>query len=184
MTGADIPTPEFSFLVDPAELGDKEAVYRLEATPSQRAALAERFSLVSIDAFRADAALRWIRRGKVLRLTGRIEADVEQKCVVTLEPFPVHVAEEVDIVYSRDVAHSAEVDIAGLDDVEPLPDGPLDIGEVLTEEMALALDPFPRKPGVEFVDESWGDAETPGQASDNKKKSSPFEVLVTLRRKD
>jgi uncharacterized metal-binding protein YceD (DUF177 family) len=106
--------------------------------------------------------------------------------VVTLEPFPVAIDESVEILYSRAAEEhgSGEVDIRDVAEADPLPEGGLDIGEAISEELALALDPFPRKPGAALPEQFDAEAESSGQGSENKDKKSPFEALATLRRKD
>jgi hypothetical protein len=39
---------------------------------------------------------------------------------------------------------------------EPLPEGPLDLGELVAQEFAVALDPYPRAPGAAFTP-TWGE---------------------------
>jgi len=41
--------------------------------------------------------------------------------------------------------------LADEDDPDPVIDGKIDLGALATEFFALGLDPYPRKPGVEFV---------------------------------
>jgi uncharacterized metal-binding protein YceD (DUF177 family) len=51
-------------------------------------------------------------------------------------------------------------------------DGQIDLGQYVVEQLALRLDPFPRKPGAEFV-------QPPEPAE-----ISPFAVLKSLRSSD
>ena len=53
-----------------------------------------------------------------------------------------------------------------------LEDGEIDLGQYVVEHLALELDPFPRKPGAEFV-------QPPEPAE-----ISPFAVLKALKPKD
>ena len=43
------------------------------------------------------------------------------------------------------------VELADEDRPDPVVDGKIDLGAVAAEFFALGLDPYPRKPGVEFV---------------------------------
>jgi len=50
------------------------------------------------------------------------------------------------------------------DDADPIENGWIDLGEVVTETLALDLDPYPRKPGEAFpghVEEDAGRAKAP-----------------------
>jgi len=74
----------------------------------------------------------------------------------------------------RPGSNSVEVEIDPTDDEpEPLLGETLDIGEVVAEQFGLALDPYPRKTGVEFgVDTA--------RPNDGDDRGSPFEVLRGL----
>jgi hypothetical protein len=59
---------------------------------------------------------------------------------------------------------------------EPLPSsGKLDLGEILAEELSLALDPYPRSPAADRLL-----AEL--EARDRGEAGSPFGVLASLRK--
>lgn len=167
---------EFSRPVDLARLGDEENVIEIEASDAERTGLAARFGVIAIDALRAKLALRRIRGGAGLRLSGRLMADVRQACVVTLEPVSQHIEEDFEVLYAGDATHEEsaigpESDIAW---PEPLPHGPLDVGEAVAQQLSLALDPYPRAPGAEVKGE-WG-------GEGGKVKVKPFAALDKLRR--
>src|SRR5205807_2038914 len=150
-------------------------VHDLAATPEECAALAQRFGLMSIERLAARVKLRR-RRGKaLLRLSGHFSADVTQNCVVTLGPVPGHVEGDFTVLYG-DVDQGAEVLIDPQEeaDFEPLPTGALDVGEIVAQEFALALDPYPRAPGAELpVAVPDGEPEAPPE--------HPFAVLAKLK---
>ena len=142
--------PEFPRPVDLARVGD--AVTRLEiaANAAERAALAKRFGVPAIDSLQAKLELRRIRGGAAVKLAGQLTADVTQSCVVTLEPVKQHVEEAFEVLYSNDVTDE-QTAIGAASDIawpEPLPEGPLDVGEAVAEQLSLALDPYPRAAGV------------------------------------
>ena len=130
----------------------------LEAPEAVRAALAPRAGLRSLAALKATFDLS--RRGRGVHVAGTVEAEVGQTCVVTLEPVDNRVAEEVDLLFSPDVAPSPEavadeahsVGHTGdeTDGPEPLVGGTIDLGAVATEFLMLGIDPYPRKEGAKF----------------------------------
>ncbi len=140
--------PEFSRPVDIARLPQGEASYDIAANPAERAALARRFGLLALD--RLEARVRLSRlAGGFLRLSAELSADVTQSCVVTLEPVAARVEDEFTLLYGGTEEGSEDVVLGGdVELVEPLPDGPLDIGEAVAQQLSLALDPYPRAPGV------------------------------------
>jgi uncharacterized metal-binding protein YceD (DUF177 family) len=154
--------------------GSMQAV---EATPAERAAIAEQQGLV--DVARLNATFLVKRAGKVVRVTGVVHAEVTQTCVVTLEPFPVTLDEPVDVRYARPAeersgrrSESETLALDAEDPPDPIVDGRVDLGALAVEFLALALDPHPRKPGAEFTPPP---EETPPE--------SPFVVLAEIAKK-
>jgi uncharacterized metal-binding protein YceD (DUF177 family) len=72
--------------------------------------------------------------------------------VVTLEPFATEVAEEFSVRFVPEDQLSEELDIEAEDEI-PYAGATIDLGEATAEQLALALDPFPRRPGVEFLED-------------------------------
>jgi uncharacterized metal-binding protein YceD (DUF177 family) len=189
MTAQGAPMPELSLVVHPSELPAGGRRYMLEAGPEERAALAARFGLVSIEAFTAEIELDWLPGRDFLRLRGRIRADAVQSCVVTLEPVRAAVDETVDILYAADPSGAEAFDDDMTRDIEFLEGDSLDIGEIAAEEMALMLDPYPRAPGASL--EALGpslpprlraEIEDAGKA-EREGRRAPFEILAALKRK-
>jgi Large ribosomal RNA subunit accumulation protein YceD len=176
---------EFSRLVLVDRLQDGELVEAITAGEEECAALAGRFGLVALDRLAAKLTLRRIGRGPAVRLEGRLVADVVQTCVLSLEPVASRIEERFAVVYApeeRGPEHAGPVETLVLDSEEdwrePIVGGRIDVGEAVAQQLALALDPYPRKPGVSLEDVippvGAGHREGPLQ--------SPFAVLVRLVR--
>ncbi len=113
-----------------------------------------------------------------LHVSGRVVAAVGQTCVVTLEPLDNEVEENVDLIFVP-----ASEPVAGTDDdgtatghvapdaPEPLVGGSINLGVIATEFLLLGIDPYPRRPGVEFKPASVGDAG-----------AHPFAALAALKK--
>ncbi len=147
----------------------------VEATPEERARLARDYNLASID--RLVGTYRVEKRGRTVHVTGSVRAAVMQVCVVSLEPFEAQVDEPVAIRFAEPVAPGREEEggehEVQIDAPDPIVNGRIDLGGVTAEFLALGLDPYPRKPGVDFA---WGE----GEAGDE----SPFAALAGLKRPD
>lgn len=183
MTTPDF-TPEFSVEINLDSVGDEPRQLDLEANQEQKAALARRFGLVSIDSFGAHLTLTWLKPGRILSVNGRISAAVTQSCVVSLNPVPATVTEEVEIVFARNSADTG--DIIDPNEVEPLEGETLDLGEVVSEELSLALDPYPRHPDIDPAALKLGPGAslvTEEEASAAPKKANPFGILAELKPK-
>jgi len=143
----------------------------VEATPPERAAVAEQQDLVDVAKLTATFLLK--RTGKGVRVTGAVHAEVTQTCVVTLEPFPVMVDESVDVRFAKPAEERSgrrtQVETVAPD---PIVDGRIDLGALTVEFLALALDPYPRKPDAEF---------TPPPMVEPAE--SPFVVLAEIAKK-
>ena len=167
--------PILSKIVDVDRMPDRGVDVVIEADAAARAALAAANDLPAVRMFRAD--LHVARQGRSgARVTGVVEADVTQVCVVSLEPFEVQVREPVDVDYeSEDIAaRSAVADALTLGSREPpdpIVDGRIDVGVLAAEFLTLSLDPHPKKPGVSFED----------AASPEPPDPSPFAALGRLK---
>jgi uncharacterized metal-binding protein YceD (DUF177 family) len=128
-------------VVDPWPSGGIEL--SLEATAEQCRALAERFDLVRVERFAGHARLERRGKGEVVRLRGRLEAQVVQSCVVSLEEVRATVDEAFECRFTRPGAGLPD-DLAWDQDVEPLEGAELDVGEIFAQQLALTLDPYPR----------------------------------------
>lgn len=138
---------------------------RLMPDTGERAAIARALDLVALDSFVADLRLEPTASG--WKMTGKIKADATQRCVVSLDPLPVSIDEafRIDLV-EADAGEGLELDLdLDREDPDVIEDGQIDLGAYAVEQLALHLDPFPRKPGVEFVQ-----PDEPGEVS-------PFAVL-------
>jgi uncharacterized metal-binding protein YceD (DUF177 family) len=173
------PAPHgFRRLVTVAKVSESGFAQTIEAKPEEHEKIAEYLDLVAVGSLKADILLsRW--RGKGLRVTGKLVADVTQSCVVTLDPVEAKVEAEferrflpdVDLEHEQGKEHEVFVDPEGEDPPEPL-GREIDLGELLIEELSLNLDPYPRKPGVEFED-----------AAAAAPRENPFAKLAKLKPK-
>jgi uncharacterized metal-binding protein YceD (DUF177 family) len=145
----------------------------VEATAGECAALAQDFGLPGIQSLSGDFKLNSTAKG--VHVTGVVKAAITQICVVTLEPFDSIIEEEVEV----DFAESSGMPPAPpteMHDYEPpdeIVNGQIDLGALTAEFLALGLDPYPRKPGVDF------DFRDPADEND-----SPFAALNRLKAKE
>jgi hypothetical protein len=131
----------------------------IEASPSEREALASLYRIPAIAALTATLRLDRAGRGGA-RVMGAVHADFTQICVVSLEPFAATVDEDIDVKFAprpdedsgrRPLRETETLSIAGEDEPDPVIEGKIDVGALAAEFFALGLDPYPRKPGAEFV---------------------------------
>ena len=170
---------EFSRFVEADSVGTHRMERRISANPEERAALAKRFELIGIDRLEAVFSLKRAGGG-VIHVAGELEADVTQACVVTLAPVPAKVAESFSADFAdEDRRRPAEQDLAfdADDPPEPIRNGHLDLGELTAEQLALALDPYPRAPGAAVPAEFSPDVDA-GEEPDRP--INPFSILKKI----
>ena len=136
----------------------------VEARPEEREALARDFKLPAIHSLTGAFHVTGTRSR--VHVSGRVDARIEQICVVTLDPFENEVHEDVEV----DFAASAPA-AQGEDPPDEIVGGTVDLGALAAEFLALGLDPHPRKPGVDFSFEAADD-----------RAPSPFAALEKLKR--
>lgn len=162
-------TPEFSRPVPADRIGGGGVSSVVEATQAERRAIAERLRIPAVHALRcaftlsrgADSA-----RGEIVA-RGELRAVVVQTCVVSGDDFESEVMDDFRI---RFVHAGTETDTdVDEDDELPYEHGMIDLGDAAVEQLALNLDPYPRKPG----------AELPGEAEELR--ASPFAALAARK---
>lgn len=132
---------------------------RIRATTAECEQVARACGIKRIDRLDADVDIaRW--RGGGVKIRGRLRADIEQDCVVTLEPVPQQIAEEIEATFLPEgskLAHEARahsdelvIDPDGADVPEVFSGDVIDIWPVVVEFLVLAMDPYPRAPGAEL----------------------------------
>jgi hypothetical protein len=169
MNGQGSPAAEFSRQIVADQVGVQETLREIAANAAERAKLADRFGLLSLERLSATVHLRRGRDG-LIRVRGRLVADATQACVVTLEPVAAHLEQDFAVCFAAEGeaeggpgsgAGGGEVVLA-LDEADPpeaILDGRIDIGEAVAQQLALALDSYPRSPAA-ALSAPEGDAET------------------------
>lgn len=161
---------EFTRLVPLSRLGSEPFRQRLAASEAERAALARRFDLLSLD--RLEAEIELVREaGGTILLSAAFDADFAQECIVTLDPVPGSVSERFQLRYGP--PETEENMPAGEDDpaFQPLDGTVIDIGEAVAQEFSLSLPPFPRSADAAVA------IAAPEEAADK-----PFAALAKFRR--
>lgn len=149
---------------------------RLEPDAGERAAIAARLNLVGLPRLTAELTLRpWLDGAE---LTGAFEAVVTQTCGVSLEAFDEEVSGEIEVrllpagsphAQATPAQAEVELDPDAPDPPDLLEGDSLDPAAYVAEYLALAIDPFPRKPGATF------------DYADEPREESPFAILKRLK---
>lgn len=170
-----------SYLVSIATLPAKGFDLTVKASGSERASLAAKTGVESIERFSAELNLRRWRKDGV-KISGSFQARVVQPCVVTLDPLTNEVKGEVERLFLPEGSKllrpvfDDEGELVLEAESGELPEAftgdKIDIWPILIEQLILEIDPFPRSSSAELPTEV---AETSGDP-----KESPFAGLKDL----
>jgi len=171
-------TPPFKQDYDLGDLRRGEEDVRVEARGEDLARIAAWADVRAVESFRSTVHLR---KHSATRFSfdAVLEAEIVQDCVVTLEPVRTHIARpfhrELHLAETMRLKPNESIPLApgaGDDDVpEEIDSLHYDLAAPLLEELVLAIDPYPRAPGVEFA----------APAEPEAPKESPFAVLKSLK---
>ena len=166
-----------SRIFDLADLSDAGFETVITAAPGERAVLAQWEEVPSVERFEARVALKRLSQSR-FDYRAELAVDLTQNCVVTLEPVESHIAREfrreLHYVPNHSAKKGGEITIGAAEDDTPevIESLRFDLAGPLLEELSLAIEPYPRAPGVVF--------EAPPDAGDVRE--SPFAVLKGLKR--
>jgi uncharacterized metal-binding protein YceD (DUF177 family) len=190
---------EFPHLVAAAKIGPEPTEVSFSANERQRALLAKRYSILSVDLVEGSAKLKREGDGMTIHVSGHFRAKVSQACVTTLEPVHDDIAETFEgwfldesqaasFIRAKKRKEEEEGLITDLlpaledeetlvteerDEPEAVVNGMVDVGELVAQHLSLALNPFPHSENA---------LET-GPLGDDQPlaKESPFAALKDLK---
>ena len=186
----------WSFLIDQGEIGPSQPYHKkLTATESECKAIAGRLNIPGIQSLSAEITLSRVPGNKaVVYVDGTLKASVTQSCVVTGAPVKSHVEDEFEAWYAdpssftslakarhERTAKTVETEIPVLEeqeDPEPMVDGKIDLGDLVTQYLSLGLDPYPKAHGAAW-EEGQKEAVPPSELRKN-----PFAVLKDLKKQE
>ncbi len=148
--------------------------FTLKPDADARAALANELDLSALPELSFSGEVRPSMNDS-WELTGRLSARLTQPCIVTLAPVTTRVAEDVHRLFSpyATTPEGEEVEMPD-EDIEPLGQF-IDLAQVMTEALALAIPLYPRAEGAELD-------ETP-EADEPTETRRPFAGLADLMSK-
>lgn len=166
-----LPPPPFSEPLRLNQIG-AGATRDLEPDEAARARIARTLDLIELPVFKARLTVKPADTGWTL--SGQVTAHAVQRCGLTLEPLPADIDESFAIeLVEADPRAPVEVDVDPEDDgPDVVEDSVIDLGVYAVEQLALGLDPFPRKAGAVFKQ-----PEEPAE-------ESPFAVLKQFKQPD
>ena len=180
---------EIERIVDLDRMGPGGTALEIAASEGERTALAKRFGFLGLPSFSARTTVDGRPGGQIV-VEGRLRGRIVQACILTLDPVAQELDETFRVVFKRDLVDDKDpesgdtVISAQTDAPEPLQGNLLDVGEIVAEQLSLAADPYPRKPGVNLEDVMPKPAvRRGGRPPPKDPKRHPFAGLAALRDK-
>lgn len=148
MEKSDITKTGINQLVDIRTIGTEGKNISLTATEDDKKMLAERFGLPAVHDLSVNGRLFWENDDVVF--DGVIHTDLDQICVVSLEPFRREYTYPCRVLFSEDADNDASSFDAEADVVEVIERGKINLGSVIAEEFGVHLEDFPKKEEAYF----------------------------------
>lgn len=187
---------EWSHFFDAADLNaNQETKLVIEASEEELKDLARRLDVEAVKSATAELLIKrevGVHRVYVL---GNFTAEITQACIVTTEAFDAEISGAVEGWFAdkaetlsfaaakreREIAKSSgEIEIIDeKEDPEPIVDGLIDLGELVTQHISLAIPPYPRIEGAEY---DYGDEKVNADENSPLRKN-PFEALKDWKEK-
>jgi uncharacterized metal-binding protein YceD (DUF177 family) len=147
-----------SRIIAPAAVSAEGRPFHLEASPAECRRLAHWLGVDELTGVHAEGTIVARAGGRDIAVAGRLEADVVQTCVVSLQPLHRHIGVAFERLFSASLSDewgmydsADEVIFIELENdlvAEPLPAAGVDLGTIVAEELSLQIDPYPRSPAV------------------------------------
>lgn len=196
MTKEQLTEQEWSHFYDVEDLENKPERLTIEASEEELEDVARRLQIVAIKSAKADLVLKREQGGRVIHVCGTFTTLIVQECVVTGEPIETELCEPVEgwfadkektvsfaaVKRDREADKHNNLEVKLMDeseDPEPVLNGAIDLGELVTQHISLALPPFPHKEGVHY---EIGD-ENVQINEDSPLRKNPFEALKDWKEK-
>lgn len=161
-------TVELSRSVSVSKIGASGLEIVVRASPDECAAVAVRMGLPGIESIECAYRLKREGGGGKIRARGDLTAKVTHICIVSAEDFDAAVHDKFTVLFVPSGMEHDDPDPDREDEI-PYQGGTIDLGEAATEQLALALDPYPRMPGAEalvFLEDDDGVRDEPGHDAD------------------
>jgi uncharacterized metal-binding protein YceD (DUF177 family) len=141
-----------------------------EATPAECAVVAQRLDIPQVNKLHASVFVSF--QDDLIKVSGHLTADLKRQCIVTLNTFEEQLDTDFEALFAEEVTVTGK-EVEMKEAIEPLDRGCLDFMNILTEQVGLEMNPFPRKNGVN------GD-----YLEFSEPKNKPFANLKNIIKKD
>ncbi len=191
---AKLPEAAWSLMVRAEDVPQAGKKMDISPDADTRKALAKQLDILELKDLKATLSLSR-NIAHIVHIKGELKAKVKQACVITLEPVETNLTDEFEAWYAdenqavsfKKAQYEAQskkelMDVPMLDeseDPEPMVNGAVDVADLVTQYLSLAIPPYPTKEGITYSVQ----VEEPKEAK-NPLKLNPFAALKDWRPKD
>lgn len=154
---------------------------QIEATEQECQQLAKRLEVITLNYLRAKVKIL-AGVDDVITVTGSLDAEVTQTCVVSGGKIVNPVSTTFELQFSESSPYKEsdddDVDFQEEQPPEPIENGIIDLGEIVSQFLSMEIDPYPRTAGLPYSDYSDDQNSKEGENADH-----PFSALAVLKDK-
>lgn len=181
--------PEWSFEIIADHVNEKGVTRQAAASELECKDIARRLDVEQINKLEASITLVREPASIIIHAHGTFKAEIVQKCVVSLEPVVTHIEESFEAWFADteqvvSLAHVRQEKLGKVidmemeipdekDDPEPVVDGRIELGEIIIQNLALSINPYPHAEGAVYKDI----CEHPDTAGNKEGRYKPFANL-------
>lgn len=177
----------WTFPVAAVDITNDAKDFVIEADETLHAAIAAALNVLSVE--KIVSTMRIHRTKNSIRVRGHVDAELQQSCVVTLQPVKQTVHEVIDRTF---ISKASDFDpvlarmnsnrelLIDPDEVDPpeiIENGRLDLAAIAMEHVIIGMDLYPRAPDADLADV----APPALTETDDAERESPFAALAKLK---
>ena len=168
-------TIKFDEIILIGSLKKKSGSINIVHDDSDKLSISKRLELINVKNISIELDYKKINTTDIL-VNYKLNADGEQKCVVTLKPVKFNIKE----IFTINFCDHSKLDLSSLEDefIEPIYNSEINFSEIAIQMFYSFLDPYPKiNNGNIKLDNFYKKT-----LSKNKNKNNPFEVLNNLNK--
>ena len=168
-------TIKFDEIILIGSLKKKSGTINIVHDDSDKLSISKRLELINVKNISIELDYKKINTTDIL-VNYKLNADGEQKCVVTLKPVKFNIKE----IFTINFCDHSKLDLSSLEDefIEPIYNSEINFSEIAIQMFYSFLDPYPKiNNGNIKLDIFYKN-----KFSKNKNKNNPFEVLNNLNK--
>ena len=177
-------TTEVTLMADIPALAKSGQTLHFAIKPKERKVLSVRIEVPELLKFEADFTASRQAPGIYL-VKGKVQAEMVQTCVRTLEPIKTSVDKAFSITFMAERIYAnylEEVEEGEIEDIEMLTDQEVNLGEIAVQYLSLFVDRYPAAEGAP-EEKDLGHKATLQSEDSHIEATSPFAILKKLDKK-